>query len=276
VVDGTGAAATLASPSPGRSVTLIDDTHGDPMAYIVHDPALAEDPGLVRAVGTAARLSLENERLQAEVRAQLKDVRELSSRLVAASDAERRRVERDLHDGAQQRLVTLALRLQLARDAQGSAGEELARMLADASAELDAALSELRELARGIHPEILTRYGLAGAVTSLAQRATIPVDVSVAEGRCTPEVDSTAYFVVAECLTNIARYASASQAHVIATREGGRLHLTVEDDGAGGADPSRGSGLTGLRDRVVAVGGSFRVESSIGAGTTVAVDLPCG
>jgi signal transduction histidine kinase len=191
-VDDAGSVSDLPADTAAVAVTPIADAAGAPIAYIVHDPALNEDPALVRAAGAAARLSLENERLQAEVRAQLHEVRELSARLVEASDSERRRVERDLHDGAQQRLVTLALRLEVARDRAAVPDQELMSMLGDASAELDAALEELRELARGIHPAILTRSGLGAAVTALAERSTVPVSVSVDTGRCSPASEATA------------------------------------------------------------------------------------
>jgi signal transduction histidine kinase len=209
------------------------------------------------------------------VRAQLHEVRELSARLVEASDSERRRVERDLHDGAQQRLVTLALRLQVARERASVPDQELLSMLGDASAELDAALEELRELARGIHPAILTRSGLAAAVTALAERSAVPVTVAVGTGRCSPASEATAYFVIAEALTNTARYASANDARIEAECRDGELQVRVVDDGVGGAAIGRGSGLGGLRDRVTAVGGTLVVDSPTGGGTTVRAAIPC-
>jgi signal transduction histidine kinase len=275
LVDSEGEPIRLPGPDGTGAVTQIDDADGSPIAYIVHDPALSEDPALVRAAGAAARLSLENERLQAEVRAQLNEVRDLSARLVEASDAERRRVERDLHDGAQQRLVTVALRLHAARDRASIPDAELAAMLADASTELDDALAELRELARGIHPAVLTRSGLAVAVATLAQRSTIPVDVEVWPGRCHAGSEATAYFVIAEALTNIIRHASATRARVEAECRDGQLEVRVADDGVGGVDLGRGSGLGGLQDRVVAVGGTFAVDSPAGGGTTVSAAIPC-
>jgi signal transduction histidine kinase len=274
-VDAAGTTADLPLANVAIAVTPIADAAGAPIAYIVHDPALNEDPALVRAAGAAARLSLENERLQAEVRAQLHEVRELSARLVEASDSERRRVERDLHDGAQQRLVTLALRLQVARDRASVPDQELLSMLGDASAELDAALEDLRELARGIHPAILTRSGLGAAVTALAERSTVPVTVSVDTGRCSPASEATAYFVIAEALTNLARHASATDARIEAACRNGELQVQVVDDGVGGAEIGRGSGLGGLRDRVTAVGGTFLVDSPTGGGTTVRAAIPC-
>ena len=262
--------------SRSSAITAIRDDQGDKSVLIVHDPALDEDPDLLNAAASAARLSLLNERLQAEVRAQLEEVRASRARLVEASDAERRRVERDLHDGAQQRLVTLALQLNAARERAATPDPELTTLLSDASVELDLALGELRELARGIHPAVLSRAGLGPAVATLAERCPIPVDVSVTEGRCASAVESTAYFIVAEALTNIVRYSSAKSARVTAHRQNGSMILEVTDDGIGGADPSAGSGLRGLEDRVAAIGGHFQLLSPAGAGTQVRATLPCG
>lgn len=261
--------------SEDRSMTAIEDDRGTAIAILVHDPALDEDPGLLVAAGAAARMSIENERLQAEVRAQLDEVRASRTRLVEASDTERRRVERDLHDGAQQRLVTLALQLNQARDHTGSADPLLAGLLGDATQELELAITELRELARGIHPAVLSRAGLGPAVTTLVERSPIPVSVSVTGDRCGAAVESTAYFVIAEALTNVARHSAAREARVVAKRLDGSLVLEVFDDGHGGADLLGGTGLRGLEDRVVAVGGQFSLDSRPGVGTTVRVVLPC-
>lgn len=217
---------------------------------------------------------LENERLQAEVRAQLDEVRELSARLVDASDAERRRMERDLHDGAQQRLVTLALRLQLARDSDAPKAA-LRQTLIDAAEELDEALRDLRELARGIHPSILTRDGLAAAAAALAERSAVPVTMEVDGVSCSPASQITAYYVIAEALTNVARHAEASDARVEADCHDGELVVAVADNGRGGAALGGGTGLGGLRDRVVAVGGRFEIQSPLGQGTTVRAFIPC-
>ena len=230
-----------------RSTTAIEDDRGAVIAILVHDPALDEDPGLLVAAGAAARMSIENERLQAEVRAQLDEVRASRTRLVEASDTERRRVERDLHDGAQQRLVTLALQLNQARDHAGDADPQLAALLDDATQDLELAISELRELARGIHPAVLSRAGLGPAVTTLVERSPIPVRVSVTGGRCDAAIESTAYFVIAEALTNIARHSAAREASVVAERLDGQLMLEVYDDGHGGADRLGGTGLRGTR-----------------------------
>jgi signal transduction histidine kinase len=275
LVDSVGTPTNLEAMGPDDSVTRVDDASGSAIAYIVHDRALGEDPEYLRAVGTAARLSLENERLQAEVRAQLLEVRELSTRLVEASDSERRRVERDLHDGAQQRLVTLALRLRLARDRTMAHDAALIGMLTEASMELEAALAELRELARGIHPASLVTSGLRGALTTLAERSAVPVTLHLAADGCGETVNVTAYFVVAEALTNTARHAAATAIFVETELREGKLLVTVRDDGIGGASLASGNGLAGLRDRVVAVGGSLEVESPGGNGTTVRASVPC-
>ncbi len=259
----------------GRATTEL--THrGQSVALLVHDPALNEDPGLVEAAGAAARFAIENERLQAELRAQLQEVRASRARLVEAGDTERRRVERDLHDGAQQRLVTLALALRMARERAGAGGDPaLSGLLDEAAAELSTALVELRELARGIHPAILTEEGLGAAVSSLANRSALPVRVAVAAGRFPAPVEATAYFVVCEALVNVAKHADATEASVSAQRVDGRLRIEIADDGKGGATTARGSGLQGLVDRVAALGGTLRLESPPGAGTVVVAEIPC-
>jgi len=263
----------------GRTVVLEGavteiERHGEPVAAIVHDPALLEDRELVRTAGAAAALALENERLAAEVRARYDELRAASARLVAAGDAARRRIERDLHDGAQQRLVSLSVTLNLARK-NAEPGSRTATLLDSAMAELTAGLAELRELARGIHPAVLTERGLDPALEGLAARAPLPVTVSAAlEGRLPPAVEAAAYFVVMEALTNVAKYASATAAEVTVEQVDGHVVVGVQDDGVGGADPSAGSGLAGLADRVAALGGRLVVESPRGGGTVVRAELP--
>jgi signal transduction histidine kinase len=259
-----------------RAVTMVE-REGEPLAAIVHDRSLLDEPALVRAASAAARLAIDNERLQAEVRAKLAEVQASRARIVEAGDAERRRVERNLHDGAQQRLVTLSLALGLLKEQLAQDGDPaLAAQVDGLSTELRQALEELRELARGIHPAILTEEGLPAAVTSLADRAPVPVSVEEERvGRVPEAVEATAYFVVAEALTNIAKYALASRASVRLLRDGDRLQVEVTDDGVGGADIEAGSGLRGLEDRVAALGGRLSVESSPGAGTLVRAEIPC-
>jgi signal transduction histidine kinase len=213
-----------------------------------------------------------------EQRAAQVEMRRSRARIVEATDAERRRLERDLHDGAQQRLVSLSIALRLARShLRSDADESAVRSLDAASAELKTALVELRELARGIHPAILTEAGLGPAIDTLAARSTVPAAVlSVPDRRLSAGVEATAYFVVSEALANVAKYASATRATVAADCPGDDLRVEVADDGIGGADPAAGSGLRGLADRVAALGGSLVVESPAGGGTRVIATIPAG
>jgi signal transduction histidine kinase len=215
-------------------------------------------------------------KLDAELRARLKELRASRARLVEAGDAERRRLERDLHDGAQSRLVGLALMLRSAR-ARAAEDRELATLLDRAQDELQTSLTELRELARGIHPAILTERGLAPALDGLVSRAPVPVTLQAeAEERLPGPVESAAYFVVSEALANVAKYARASHATVRVRRENGRVSVDVTDDGIGGADAARGSGLRGLADRVAALDGTLSLHSPPGDGTRLHAEIPCG
>ena len=274
-VDLEGRPVRLPDAGSQQAVTLVQ-REGTPLAAMIHDAALADEHKLVQAVAAAARLGLENEQLQAQVQAQLEEVRASRVRIVEAGDAERRRVERNLHDGAQQRLVLLSLALRLAQAQLGpNANPKAQASLAQAAEELEVALSELRQLARGIHPTILTQQVLDAAVESLAQQAPLPVEVAVACQRYTPVVETTAYFVVSEALTNVTKYAQATAATVTVEQANGWLIVDVTDDGIGGADPARGSGLNGLADRVAALGGVLQVNSPPGGGTRVRAQLPC-
>ncbi|MDD7940792.1 histidine kinase [Actinomycetospora lutea] len=259
-----------------RAVTFLE-RDGEPIAALLHDPALSAEPDLVEAVAAGAGLAMENERLHAEVRHQLREVRASRARLVEAADAARRRVERDLHDGAQQRLVAVGLALRLAR--AGAPPAELDALLAEAADELTAALAELRELARGIYPPLLTDGGLGPALLSLAERAPLPVVLAAVPPERPPEtVERTCYFVVSEALTNAAKHAGASTVEVSVVPDvsgAGGLCVEVVDDGVGGADPD-GSGLRGLADRVAALGGGLEVASPAGRGTRVTASVPCG
>jgi signal transduction histidine kinase len=273
-VDAAGRRAILPADGSGRAVTILE-RDGAPLAAIVHDDALLHDPGLVASVASAMRLAVENERLQAEVEAQLGEVRASRARIVAAGDAERRRVERDLHDGAQQRLVSLALALRLARNRIGDDGDPVvAAGLDQALAEARGALSELRDLARGIHPQILTEAGLGPAVESLAGRAAIDVAVDIDDTRFPPAVEAAAYFVVSEALANVAKYAQATHSRVQCHEKEGRLVVEVSDDGLGGADAAAGGGLRGLADRLAAVDGTLEVVSPKGGGTHLLASIP--
>jgi signal transduction histidine kinase len=198
------------------------------------------------------------------------DVAASRARIVEAADAERRRVVRDLHDGAQSRLVHSVIALERARRSDDMTSARL--LVAEGITHARLAIDELRELARGIHPAILTHSGLGAAVEVLAQRAPLPVEVAIAEERYPAPVESAAYFVAAEALTNVVKYAHATRARILATRTASALHLVVEDDGVGGAAP--GSGLDGLRDRVAALDGRLGIESPTGGGTRIQVEIP--
>jgi signal transduction histidine kinase len=274
-VDARGERVNLPAPGSGRIATPIE-RNGAPVAVVIHDDSLAEEQDLVRAAGGAAALTLENERLAAELRARIEDLRSSRARIVQATDNERRRLERDLHDGAQQRLVALALNLKFASRSFDEDPAAARALIDDAIEELTEATAELRELARGIHPAILTERGLEAAVDALASRASVPVEVrTMPREPLKASIESTAYFVVAEALTNVARYSEASHAQVEIERHNGTLVVDVRDDGIGGADPAHGSGLRGLADRVAAVDGRLVVTSDAGAGTLVHAEIPC-
>jgi signal transduction histidine kinase len=251
---------------------------GQPLAALVYDPSLLEEPELVGSVGAAARLALENAQLQAEARAQLAQVKESRKRIVTAGDEERKRIERDLHDGAQQRLSALVAQLRTAQLRLGASEADPAidALLESAVVELQAANEELRELVRGVYPAILTDEGLAAAVESLAVRTPLPVELDVVEGRFPAQVEATAYFVTCESLNNVLKHAHASGAVIRISEIRRLLHIEVVDDGVGGARPAASSGLSGLEDRVEALGGSLRVESAEGLGTRVVAEIPCG
>ena len=264
----------------GRSLTLADgswtevELEGRRIAAIVHDPSLADEPQLVRAAGAAAALALENQRLSAELRARIEELRASRARLVEAGDAERRRLERDLHDGAQSRLVALAVKLRFAR-AKAQAEPEVAKLLDESTADLQASLDELRELARGIHPAVLTDRGLGAALAALASRAPVPVEIAGEPPEGLPGAASTAiYFVVSEALTNVAKYACAEHATVSVQRVADKVEVEISDDGVGGADVAGGSGLRGLSDRLSALDGRLEVRSPRGAGTRVRAEIP--
>jgi signal transduction histidine kinase len=274
--DASGARVdSLEALAGGRAVTMLE-REGAPLAAILHDPALLEDPGLVASVAAAVRLTVENDRLTAEVQDQLAEVRASRARIVEATDAERRRIERNIHDGAQQRLVALSLALGRARAQAGAAtNPELETTLAQASEEVRSALAELRELARGIHPAVLTQAGLEPAIRSLVDRAVVPTELRVdLPSRLPDAVEAAAYFVVSEALTNAGKHARAGSACVALAVVDGDLIVEVSDDGCGGADPARGSGLRGLGDRVEAIGGKLEATSPAGGGTTIRATLP--
>jgi signal transduction histidine kinase len=266
---GTLLASGLTGPDPFEDVV-----------YLVALFPLASVPyaflyGLLRSkLSAAEQVAEENVRLDAELRARYDELRASRARIVSAADEARRKLERDLHDGAQQRLVGLALSLRLARDRIETDPEQATALLDEASAELAMATDELRELARGIHPAILSDRGLDAALSALAKRS--PVDIQLhtsLDGEIPEPVEAAAYFVVAEALTNVVRHSGANEAEVSVARRNGALHVEVSDGGRGGADPA-GSGLRGLNDRVQALDGELEVESHHGTGTAVHARIP--
>jgi signal transduction histidine kinase len=255
---------------PARACTVID-----PDTVLVHDPALLDQASLLRAGAAAARLSLDNRRLQAEVRAQLREVQQSRTRLARAAFDERHRLERDLHDGAQQRLIAVGLSIDQARQQVGD-DPVATKALDEAANEVLNTLSELRQLARGLRPALLEERGLAGALPILAQRIPLPVRLEVAIDTRLPEaVEATAYFVVSEALQNTVKHARATRAEVALAYQTGQLQVRVSDDGVGGADPGQGTGLRGIADRIAALAGSLTVSSPPGLGTTVLAVLTC-
>jgi signal transduction histidine kinase len=278
-VDLEGRRVLLSGLPPQLTLTVLKRGE-ERIGALVHDRHLDQEPELIEAVGAAASLALDNERLHAQLRAQLEEVEASRTRIVEAADAERRRIERDLHDGAQQRLVTMALQLGAVRArASLSANPALAAVasaLEDLTDQLSLTLEDLRNLARGIHPAVLTEGGLRPALLSLAERSPVPVHVAAAPTERLPAtVEATAYFIVSEALVNAAKHARASSVTITVTRCDEHLEVSVLDDGVGGADAARGSGLGGLADRAAAVGGALSVESPRGGGTRVMARLPC-
>ncbi len=273
----TAAGEPMALPEEGSGRAIAEvRADGREVAAIIHDADLLAEPEKIDAVSRGAALALENVRLEAEVRARVAEVRASRARIVEATDAARRELERNLHDGAQQNLVSLALKLQMARARIGSQPEEAAGILAEASTELEATLAELRELARGIHPAILTDRGLAPALLALSHRAPLPVEVGeLPANRLPPPVEAAAYYVVAESLTNVARYADATRAEVEIVWTNGIVRIRIADDGVGGAAPGDGSGLNGLSDRIAALDGQLFVTSPPDDGTVVEAVIPC-
>jgi signal transduction histidine kinase len=239
---------------------------------------LAAAPWLTAAVGTldagAARVLLGTSRVE-ELEHRVEHLAQTRAGVVDAADAERRRIERDLHDGTQQRLVSLAMRLGMAR-ANPADAAQAHQVIAEAHEEAKAALAELRNLVRGLHPAVLEDRGLDAALSGVAARMPIPVRLTVdVARRPSPTIEAIAYFVVSEGLTNITKHAQASQAEVFVQRAGDRLHIIVSDDGIGGADPARGTGLAGLASRAGSVDGTFDVFSPPAGPTLITVDLPC-
>lgn len=252
------------------------DRGGEPVALLVHDPALLEQPRLIEAACTAAALALHNARLTADLQARVVQLAESRRHVVQAAEAERRRLERDLHDGVQQRLLSIPMTLSVAETALASDADRACALIAEAKDMSLAVLDELRALSQGIHPTILTERGLEGAVRELTLVAPVPVRLVVdLPGRLSAEIETTAYYVVAEALANVTKHADAGSVEIRIERAGDRLVVEVVDDGCGGADPD-GSGLRGLATRAADNGGLLHVESPAGHGTRVRAELPCG
>ena len=273
-VDAAGRPVSLPTAGAERAVTRVESA-GEPVAALIHDPALDEDPELVAGVGAAAALALANERLQAELRAKVDELRASRARIVQAGDEERRRIERNLHDGAQQRLLALSFSLGLAESEVPEELEKVRGLVGGAKEELGRAIDELRELAHGIHPQILSERGLAAALETLAARSPVPVRVSAPEERLPEPVEAAAYYVIAEALANATKHAQARRLDIRVDRQNGTLAIEVADDGVGGASTSAGSGLRGLLDRVEALDGRLYVTSPAGGGTTIRAEIPC-
>jgi signal transduction histidine kinase len=274
-VDGDGMPVKLPDEDSGRSSTFVA-RDGQPIAVLLHDPVLEHNAELVNSVCAAASLTLENERLQAELRARLLELQASRARLVQATDAERRRIERDLHDGTQQRLVSIAMSLGLLETklpGQAEAAQPLVRETREA---LALALAELRELTHGINPPLLTERGLPAALDELCRRAAIParLDVTI-DQRLPDQIETAAYFTVSEALTNAAKHSHGTEIRVFASYRSQRLTIEIGDDGIGSATPTGGSGLRGLADRIEALGGRLTISSPPGRGTRLRAEIPC-
>jgi signal transduction histidine kinase len=271
-VDTEGRPIRVPDPGSGRSMTIVE-RDGQPLAALVHDPAVLGDPGLVEAVSAAARLAAANVRLQADVRARLAEIGASRRRILEAGDEERGRLERRLREGALRRLDEVAETLRRARrPAAGGAAERLAR----AEIQLAQTQEELRRLARGIHPRELSERGLAAALASLARDVPLPVKLAVSVTGESPAAAACAYFVCSEALANVAKYAAASKVTVSVRSDPGATTVEIEDDGVGGADPGRGTGLRGLADRVETLGGTLTVDGPPGRGTRLVAVIPHG
>jgi signal transduction histidine kinase len=269
-VDARGQPVVLPPEGAGRAVTPIE-RDGKPVAVLVHDPEILSDPTIADAVARAARLAAANARLQRDVRAKAAELEASRRRLLVAGDAERRRLERRLREGAELRLVRLAAHLERTRP---SVSGDVPPALEHAERRLASAIAELEELGRGLHPRLLSERGLEGALAELAERSVLPVEVSVASSRLPEELEAAVYFICSEALANAAKHASATNVVIDVAADGDELTVEVGDDGRGGADTLRGSGLRGLADRVEALGGELRIESPPGGGTLIATRLP--
>jgi signal transduction histidine kinase len=272
--DVDGRATSPPTAEAGRAITVID-RGGEHVAALMHDASLEDEPELLHAVSAAAGIALETARLHADLAARLDELRGSRVRVIEAGQKERQRLERNLHDGAQQRLVALSLELTMLKkllDADPEAGTRIDH----ARDEIALSLEELRDVARGLHPAVVSGHGLAVALESLAARATVPVRLNVElEGRLPEALEVAAFYLVSESLANIGKHAQATSATVDVNRCNGEVVVEIVDDGIGGADTERGSGLRGLADRVEALDGRLRVWTPVGHGTRVRAEIPC-
>jgi signal transduction histidine kinase len=273
--DQDGNSTTPPAPDSGRRVTVVKQ-NGEPIAALVYDAALGEEPELVEAVSAAAGIALENGRLEAELRARLQELQGSRTRVVEAQQNERQRLERNLHDGAQQRLVALALELGVLAE-QANSDPATQTRLKHARGEVAQSLDELRDIARGLHPAVVSGHGLAVALESLAVATPLEVQLKTDGLPRLPEpLEVAAYYVVSESLTNATKHAQAKRVTVDVRVIDNTLITEIVDDGIGGADSERGSGLRGIADRIEALNGRLRIWSPTGQGTQVRAEVPCG
>jgi signal transduction histidine kinase len=272
-LDAEGRPLTPPEPGSGRSMTVLE-RDDQPVAALVHDPAVLEDPGLLEAVTSAAQLAAANAQLRADVQARVKELEASRRRILKARDEERHRLERRLHNGAEARLGELAVALRRGR--QMATSPQTRDQITGAQQQLVRTLEELRRLAQGLHPRELFEYGLEGALATLASDIGLRVDLEVTTVQLPQRVAAAAYFICAEALTNTAKHAAAARVIVAVMASDDRLRVEIADDGVGGADPGRGSGLRGLVDRVEIFGGRLQVESAPGRGTRLVAEIPLG
>jgi signal transduction histidine kinase len=271
-VDSKGVPQPLPDSSTGRA-SMVLERHGAPVGALIFDEALQDQPQLLAAVRSATSLSLENQQMEQQLRDQLIEVRRSRERIVTAGDSRRRQLERDLHDGAQQRLV--AVSMDLARAKRATDLQEVQSLVGQASVDLSEALNELRELARGVYPPSLREKGLAGSLTALAERSSLPVELDLNTHYQLPaHVELAAYFICAEAVTNATKYAQAAWMRICIDGNEREMRMEIVDNGIGGAQPGSDGGLLGIADRAAALGGSLSIDSPDGKGTTIRAVLP--
>ncbi|MFZ0179942.1 MAG: ATP-binding protein [Candidatus Dormiibacterota bacterium] len=270
-VDEAGRPITVPAADDVRAVTRIESNH-QPLAVLVHDRSVLEDGTLIDAVAAAARMAVDTVRLEAEVHSHVAELEASRRRIVEASGNQRRRLERELHQGAETRLAAVSRHIGMLR--HGVSDAHAMELLGEVEQQLTSARHELRELARGLHPAALTTGGLSTALLELVKRSPFDVEVRIDAGRWPEAVETAAYYVCSEALTNVAKYARASRVRIDIEDRGARLAVTIVDNGVGGAHQSQGSGLRGLSDRVEALGGWFSVESPPGGGTRLVAEMP--